>query len=96
MGYIQEFRKVNAPTRAIADRLGDVFDVHYSSKDIVNRKQKINMFESDQVNVEVFLDEIIKGGGKVQAKYHEGNDNVYIHPSHICVLRIRKMQSFVY
>ena len=69
---IQEYKKVNAPTRAIANRLGEVLDVHYTSKDIINRANKIQMFDSDKVNVEVFLEEIKKGGGKVLAKFHEG------------------------
>ena len=73
MGYIKEFKKVNAHSRAIADRLGDVFNVHYNAKDIGNRARKI-MFDSDKENVEVFLDEIVKGGGKVEAKYREGID----------------------
>jgi hypothetical protein len=45
MDYIRELKKVSAPTRAIADRLGDIFDVHYTSKDVINRAQKINMFD---------------------------------------------------
>ena len=72
--YIAEFRKVNAPTKAIADRLTDVFGVHYSSKDIINRVNKIDTpFDSDKKNIEVFLEQIKNGGGKVLAKYHEGS-----------------------
>ena len=64
----------DAPTRAIADRLTDVFGVHYSSKDIINRVNKIDTpFDSDKKNIEVFLEQIKNGGGKVLAKYHEGS-----------------------
>ena len=67
-----EYKKVNAPTWAIKNRRGEVLDVHYNSKDIINRLNKINMFDSDKVNIEVFLEEIKTSGGKVLVKFQEG------------------------
>ena len=73
MEYIKEFKSVNAPTRAVADRVGQLFNVNYTSKDIVNRVRKV-VFDSDKTNVGVFLDEVVKGGGKVHAKYHTDSE----------------------
>ena len=54
-----------------------MFDVHFTSKDVINRANKINLlFESDKKNIEVFLEEVKNGGGKVLAKYHEGNHRI--------------------
>ena len=53
MEYIKEFKSVNAPTRAVADRVGQLFDVNYTTKDIVNRARKV-MFDSDKTNVAAF------------------------------------------
>ena len=54
-----------------------MFDVHFTSKYVINRANKINLlFESDTKNIEVFLEEVKNGGGKVLAKYHEGNHRI--------------------
>jgi hypothetical protein len=74
---LKEFTAVNAPTTSIADRLSDKYGVNYTRKDITNRinnKLGALMSESDQLNVNTFLEEIIDGGGEVFAKYHDGSN----------------------
>ena len=71
---LQEFKKVNAPTSAVANRLSEIHDVHFSTRDVINRANKIKLAcETDRQNIEVFFESIKKGGGKVLAKYHPGN-----------------------
>ena len=53
MEYIKEFKSVNAPTRAVADRVGQLFDVNYTTKE-QNERGKLHMFDSDKTNVAAF------------------------------------------
>ena len=72
-GYINEFRKVNAPTAAVANRLSEIHDVHFPTRDVINRVNKIRLaFDSDKQNIAVFFQGIKEGGGQVLAKYHPG------------------------
>ena len=75
LDLLKEFTAVKAPTNAIADRLSERFGVNYTRQDIANRiNNKLGALlseDSDLLNVNTFLEEIIEGGGEVFAKYHE-------------------------
>lgn len=82
LNLLKEFRAVNAPTNAVADRLSEKFGVNYTRQDIANRiNNKLGALlseESDVLNVNTFLEEIVEGGGEVFAKYHEDSNKCRI------------------
>ena len=77
LDLLKEFTAVKAPTTCIADRLSQKFGVNHTRQDVANRiNNKLGslMSESDLLNVNTILEEIIDGGGDVFAKYHEGTN----------------------
>ena len=82
LSLIKEFKAVNAPTNAVADRLSEKFGVNYTRQDIANRiNNKLGALisqDSDVLNVNTFLEEIVEGGGEVFAKYHEDTNKCRI------------------
>ena len=75
---LKEYRAVNAPKNAMANRLSEKLGVSYTRQDVANRinnkLSKLMSDESDHLNVNTFLDEIIEGGGEVFAKYHKDSN----------------------
>ena len=75
---LREYRAVNAPKKVMANRLSEKLGVSYTRQDVANRinnkLSKLMSDESDHLNVNTFLDEVIEGGGEVFAKYHKDSN----------------------